>query len=49
LETFAIRGAISKYGIPEKVPFVDRLAKTSVSKIDKKGLREAYGRLAAQR
>jgi fatty-acyl-CoA synthase len=30
VETFAIRGAISKYGIPEKVQFVDRLAKTSV-------------------
>lgn len=49
LETFAIRGVISKYGIPEKIQFLDHLAKTSVSKIDKKGLREAYGQLAAQR
>jgi acyl-CoA synthetase (AMP-forming)/AMP-acid ligase II len=49
LEAFASRGSISKYGIPEKIEFVDHLAKTSVGKIDKKGLRETYGQLAAQR
>jgi fatty-acyl-CoA synthase len=49
LEAFASRGSISKYGIPEKIQFVDHLAKTSVGKIDKKGLRETYGQQAAQR
>jgi fatty-acyl-CoA synthase len=49
LEAFANRGLISKYGIPETIQFVDHLAKTSVGKVDKKGLREAYGQLAAQR
>jgi acyl-CoA synthetase (AMP-forming)/AMP-acid ligase II len=49
LEAFATRGLISKYGIPETIQFVDHLAKTSVGKVDKKGLREAYGQLAAQR
>jgi fatty-acyl-CoA synthase len=34
---------ISKYGIPEKVLFVDQLARTSVGKINKKELREKYG------
>jgi fatty-acyl-CoA synthase len=48
LEAFATKGFISKYGIPEKIQFVDHLAKTSVGKIDKKGLRETYARLAAQ-
>ncbi|MGA2128552.1 MAG: hypothetical protein ABSG76_20665 [Xanthobacteraceae bacterium] len=38
-----------KYGIPETIQFVDGLAKTSVGKIDKKVLRETYGRVAAQR
>jgi fatty-acyl-CoA synthase len=49
LETFASRGSISKYGIPEKIQFVDRLPKTSVGKIDKKRLRETYGQVAAQK
>ena len=48
LEAFASRGSISKYGIPEKIQFVDHLAKTSVGKIDKKGLRETYAQSAAQ-
>ena len=34
---------ISKYGIPEKILFVEKLAKTSVGKINKKELREKYG------
>jgi fatty-acyl-CoA synthase len=49
LEALAVRGLISKYGIPEKIQFVDHLAKTSVGKIDKKGLHERYGQLAARR
>lgn len=40
LQAFVVRGVISKYGIPEKIEFVDCLAKTSVGKIDKKLLRE---------
>jgi fatty-acyl-CoA synthase len=48
LEAFVRQGFISKYGIPEKIQFVDHLAKTSVGKIDKKGLRETYAQLAAQ-
>jgi fatty-acyl-CoA synthase len=43
LKQFADRGVISKYGIPEKIQFVDSLPKTSVGKIDKKALRERYG------
>src|SRR5215813_2504275 len=48
LEAFATKGVISKYGIPEKIQFVDHLAKTSVGKIDKKSLRETYAQFAAQ-
>ena len=43
LKVFADKGVISKYGIPEKILFVDRLPKTSVGKINKKELREKYG------
>jgi fatty-acyl-CoA synthase len=43
LKVFADKGVISKYGIPEKILFVDSLAYTSVGKIDKKELREKYG------
>jgi fatty-acyl-CoA synthase len=43
LQAFAARGVIPKFGIPEKIRFVDRLEKTSVGKIDKKILRETYG------
>jgi acyl-CoA synthetase (AMP-forming)/AMP-acid ligase II len=49
LQAFAARGVISKIGIPDKIRFVDRLAKTSVGKIDKKILRETYAPVAAQR
>ena len=42
LKTFADTGVISKYGIPEKIIFVDILPKTSVGKINKKVLREQY-------
>jgi fatty-acyl-CoA synthase len=43
LKAFADKGVISKYGIPEKILFVETLAKTSVGKINKKELREKYG------
>jgi fatty-acyl-CoA synthase len=43
LKVFADKGVISKYGIPEKVLFINGLPKTSVGKIDKKVLREKYG------
>jgi len=42
LKTFADKGVISKYGIPEKILFVDTLPKTSVGKVNKKELREKY-------
>ena len=48
LQAFAARGVISKYGIPEKIEFVDHLAKTSVGKIDKKSLRETYAHRAVE-
>ena len=41
--TYCSKGIISKYGVPQKVLFVEALAKTSVGKIDKKVLREKYG------
>src|SRR5260370_12674697 len=43
LKVFADKGIISKYGIPEKILFVDSIPKTSVGKINKKELRERYG------
>ncbi|MBR0695492.1 fatty acid--CoA ligase [Bradyrhizobium lablabi] len=42
LKTFADQGVISKYGIPEKILFIDSIPKTSVGKINKKDLRERY-------
>jgi fatty-acyl-CoA synthase len=45
LKVFADKGVISKYGIPEKILFVEKLARTSVGKIDKKKLREKYGNM----
>ena len=45
LKTFADSGVISKYGIPEKILFVDALAKTSVGKLNKKELRDKYGEM----
>jgi fatty-acyl-CoA synthase len=45
LNAFADAGAISKYGIPDKILFVEALPKTSVGKFNKKELREKYGKL----
>jgi fatty-acyl-CoA synthase len=48
LQAFATRGVISKFGIPDKIEFVDSLEKTSVGKIDKKILRETHAHIAQQ-
>jgi fatty-acyl-CoA synthase len=42
VKTYADRGIISKYGIPQDIFFIDSLFKTSVGKLDKRALREAY-------
>jgi fatty-acyl-CoA synthase len=33
---------ISRYGVPDRIVFVDALPKTSAGKLDKKILREKY-------
>ena len=43
LKAFSDKGVISRYGIPEKILFIDQSPKTSVGKINKKALREQYG------
>jgi fatty-acyl-CoA synthase len=43
LEKYADKGVISKYGIPERILFIESLPKTSVGKPDKKLLRQQYG------
>ncbi len=40
---FAERGEISNWAVPNRVEFVDAIAKTSVGKLDKKKLRQQYG------
>jgi fatty-acyl-CoA synthase len=42
MQVFADKGMIPKYGIPQKIIFVEQLPKTSVGKIDKKTLRQTY-------
>ncbi len=42
MKKFAGEGKLPKYGIPDQYEFVDRIAKTSVGKIDKKTIREIY-------
>jgi fatty-acyl-CoA synthase len=44
--TYCDKGIVSKYAVPQKILFVDALAKTSVGKLDKKTLREQYGDMA---
>jgi fatty-acyl-CoA synthase len=39
LSAFAAQGVISKYGVPERIVFVEALPKTSVGKLDKKHMR----------
>jgi len=43
LRDLAERGIISRWAVPDRVLLVEEIAKTSVGKIDKKGLREKYG------
>jgi fatty-acyl-CoA synthase len=40
--SYCERGIISKYGVPQRILFVEALAKTSVGKLDKKALRQQY-------
>lgn len=44
LRAFAEAGSISAYAVPERFLFVAELEKTSVGKLDKKRLRERYGK-----
>jgi fatty-acyl-CoA synthase len=44
LQDFAEQGAISKYGVPDRIVLASALPKTSVGKLDKKILREQYAR-----
>ncbi|MEG1766916.1 MAG: fatty acid--CoA ligase [Comamonas sp.] len=41
------KGALSAFAVPERYVFVEHISKTSVGKLDKKRLREAYGSAAA--
>jgi fatty-acyl-CoA synthase len=41
--SYSEKGVISKFAVPQKILFVDALAKTSVGKFDKKALRAQYG------
>jgi fatty-acyl-CoA synthase len=40
--SYAEKGVISKYAVPDKILFVDEIDKTSVGKLDKKLLRQKY-------
>jgi len=40
---YANQGVISKWGVPERIVFVESIPKTSVGKLNKKELRERYG------
>jgi fatty-acyl-CoA synthase len=40
--TYSDKGVISKIAVPQRVLFVQALAKTSVGKLDKKALRAQY-------
>ncbi len=42
LATYADRGIISKYAVPDRIDFVEALPKTSVGKMNKRVLRETY-------
>lgn len=42
VRSYAERGLISRYGIPERIQFVQALEKTSVGKLDKKALRARF-------
>ena len=40
--SYSKKGVISKFAVPQKILFVEALAKTSVGKFDKKALRGEY-------
>ncbi|MCU0572919.1 MAG: fatty acid--CoA ligase [Syntrophobacteraceae bacterium] len=40
--TFVNKGVISKWGVPDRVHFVDSLPKTSVGKLNKRGMRQQF-------
>jgi acyl-CoA synthetase (AMP-forming)/AMP-acid ligase II len=40
--SYSEKGMISKFAVPQKILFVEALAKTSVGKFDKKALRAQY-------
>jgi fatty-acyl-CoA synthase len=42
MKTAAEEGKLPKYGVPDRYEFVDEIAKTSVGKLDKKLMRQAY-------
>jgi fatty-acyl-CoA synthase len=46
LNAFADAGVISKFGIPDKILFVNALPKTSVGKLNKSELKQKYGDLS---
>jgi fatty-acyl-CoA synthase len=41
--SYSEKGVISKFAVPQKILFVEALARTSVGKFDKKALRAQYG------
>jgi fatty-acyl-CoA synthase len=41
--SYSEKGVISKFAVPQRILFVEALAKTSVGKFDKKALRAQYG------
>jgi fatty-acyl-CoA synthase len=45
LTDFADKGIISKWGIPNRVLFVEAIPKTSVGKLNKKAMREQYAQM----
>ncbi|MBV9278795.1 MAG: hypothetical protein JOZ41_01820, partial [Chloroflexi bacterium] len=46
VKSYAERGIISKFAIPDRIVFVDAIDKTSVGKMDKKALRQKFGQPA---
>lgn len=46
VKSYADRGIISRFAIPDSILFVDEIDKTSVGKIDKKMLRQKHGQAA---
>ena len=44
MKRFAEEGKLSKYGVPDRYQFVDEIPKTSVGKIDKRAMRNNFGK-----